>query len=160
MRGTCDGMNVCPECYADNPRSTPLRGAAACLSEHRQYICSTCGRMICADGRGERRARCFMPFGSVEEARLYLRSAEVISEGPCAIWEFVYPNGDHRFRIFAAIDERDAFLSSNRKVRSVSDDPVAKTDEYRSFPGSQLRYVTKVEAGEYLSSMGSSGEGL
>ena len=163
MARAIDDTRICPECYADNPRSTrstPLRGAEACLSGHRQYVCATCGRMICADVRGERRARCFMPFGSIDEARLYLRSAEAISGGPCAIWEFVYPNGDHRFRIFSTIDERDAFLASNRKVRSVSEYPVAETSEYLMPLVSQVRYVTKDEAEKYLSSMECSREEL
>ena len=154
------GKHACPECYAKNPRSTPLRGAAECLAEHRQYICATCGRMICADVRGARRARCFMPFGSIDEARLYLRSAEVISGGPCAIWEFVYPNGDRRFRIFVSIDERNAFLSSNIKVHAVSDVPPVKTGEYHPPRRGQLRLVTKKEAEAYLALMEYSGEGL
>lgn len=153
MARRSDDARICPECYADNPRATPLRGAEACLSDHRQYVCATCGRMICADVRGDRRARCFMPFGSIDDARLYLRSAEAISGGPCAIWEFIYPNGDHRFRIFATGGERDAFLSSNRKVCAFSDTPVVKAGEYRAPSAGQLRYVTKEEADKYLSSM-------
>ena len=60
------------ECYSDNPRITPLKGAEDCLRNHLQYICSTCGRVICMGPKGARKARCLIPFGSPEQAKLYL----------------------------------------------------------------------------------------
>ena len=151
MSKNSPGGTACVECYANNNTATPLRGAEECLSGHRQYICATCGRMICADVRGTRRARCFMPFGSLEESLLYLRAAEVISGGACAVWEFIYPNGDHRFRIFGSTRERNDFLVSSRKVRPEGDSPVYSTGKYSAPDADQLRYVTKDEMRDYLS---------
>jgi len=78
---------MCLECYSKYKRITPLLNPEDCLKNHRQYICSTCGRHICAaiDDKGRFRAR--FPFKSLEIARLYLRSAEVIKEKACGIYE-------------------------------------------------------------------------
>ena len=66
----------CKECYCENSRITPLRGAEDCLKNHLQYICSICGRAICIRPKGAKKARCLMPFGSLEAAMLYLKAAE------------------------------------------------------------------------------------
>jgi hypothetical protein len=84
---------ICPECYSDNPRITPLNGAKKCLENHRQYICSTCGRIVCIDLGGERKARCFFPFKTKETAILYLKCAEIITNSCCGIYELIYKGG-------------------------------------------------------------------
>ncbi|MGC8770678.1 MAG: hypothetical protein ACP5Q5_05455 [Brevinematia bacterium] len=84
----------CKECYSELPRVTPLKGAEDCLKRHRQYVCSTCGRIICIDLAGEKRARCFMPFGALETAILYLKAAEILTQGLCGIYELIYKRGD------------------------------------------------------------------
>ncbi len=38
---------MCEECGSDHKRITPLHNARACLKNHTQYICGTCGRCIC-----------------------------------------------------------------------------------------------------------------
>jgi hypothetical protein len=67
----------CKECYSENSRITPLNGAEECLTKHRQYICSKCGRIVCIDLDGERKARCFFPFKTKDIALLYLKCAEI-----------------------------------------------------------------------------------
>lgn len=39
----------CPECYSEDARITPLLQPLACLKQHTQYICGTCGRCICIE---------------------------------------------------------------------------------------------------------------
>ena len=40
---------VCEECYSGENRITPLLNPLACLENHTQYICGTCGRCICIE---------------------------------------------------------------------------------------------------------------
>ena len=54
----------CKECYAENNRATPLLNPAACLRHHRQYVCNTCGRCICADVDEKGRFRALFPCNS------------------------------------------------------------------------------------------------
>lgn len=41
------------------------------------------GVVFVIDVKGEKRARCFMPFSSLEIAKLYLKCAEILSKGLC-----------------------------------------------------------------------------
>ncbi|HER44075.1 MAG TPA: hypothetical protein ENO08_06415, partial [Candidatus Eisenbacteria bacterium] len=91
---------ACPECYSDDPRVTPILDPEKCLQTHRQYICSTCGRCICAEIDGNNKFRAGFPFKTLEIAKLYLRAAEAIYGGPCEIYEIVYKNGRIFYRIF------------------------------------------------------------
>ena len=75
----------CKECYADNNRATPLLNPEECLRHHRQYVCSSCGRCICADVDAKERFRAKFPFKSLDVAILYLRAAEVVWQKPCEI---------------------------------------------------------------------------
>ena len=75
----------CRECYAENNRATPLLNPADCLCHHRQYVCNTCGRCICADVDEKGRFRALFPFKSLAIAILYLRAAEVVWQKACGI---------------------------------------------------------------------------
>ncbi len=90
----------CEECYSKHPRITPINGVKSCLTKHRQYECSKCGRLVCIDLKGQKRARCFYPFNSLETAMLYLKVAEIINQGVCGIYELIYKRGDIRYKIF------------------------------------------------------------
>lgn len=76
----------CPECYSEYTRITPLYKPEECLQNHEQYICATCGRVICMDQQTSVIARCFKLFSSFEIAMLYLRAAEILAQGTCAIY--------------------------------------------------------------------------
>ena len=69
---------ACPECYSDDPRVTPILDPEKCLKSHRQYICATCGRCICAEVDCNNKFRARFPFKTLEIAKLYLRAAEAI----------------------------------------------------------------------------------
>ncbi|QQO10120.1 hypothetical protein [Breznakiella homolactica] len=141
---------VCPECYSGGPRATPVKGARECLEKHRQYRCSRCGRLICIDVRGEKKARCFMPFGSAETALLYLRAAEVLSGKSCGIYELIYSRGDKRYRIFENAEERDTFLRKNPRVRCLRDTPVFTGARYKPPKPEQLMYPGLEQINQYL----------
>lgn len=140
----------CTECYAENPRITPLKGAAECLQNHRQYICSQCGRMICIDLKGEKRARCFMPFGTLEIAMWYLKAAEILNDGPCGIYELIYKRGEKRYRIFRNQEELQEFLKGNKDVRCERSEPVYISEKYIKIKEDQIKYLETDEIAKYL----------
>jgi hypothetical protein len=140
----------CKECYSENHRITPLNEAKKCLEEHRQYICSKCGRIICIDLDGERKARCFFPFSTKEMAILYLKCAEIITNSCCGIYELIYKRGDKRYKIFETENELNKFLEKNKDIRCENKIPVYKDTKFTKISPEQIRYLTKDEINKYL----------
>jgi hypothetical protein len=144
------GNKICPECCSDNPRITPLNDAEECLENHRQYICSTCGRVVCIDLGGERKARCFFPFKTKETAILYLKCAEIITNSCCGIYELIYKRGDRRYKIFKNEDELNKFIGKNKDIKCENKKPVYKNKNYTSVSEAPIRYLTKNEVEKYI----------
>ena len=140
----------CKECYSENSRITPLRGAEHCLSNHLQYVCSSCGRCICIGPKGAKKARCLMPFGSLQEAMLYLKAAEIMKEDVCGIYELTYKRDDKRYRVFKSADELEVFLKKNKTVTCDNFEPVYISKKYVALPDEQVRHLTKQEVTKYL----------
>ncbi len=141
----------CLECYSENPRITPLNGARECLEKHRQYICSKCGRIVCIDLGGERKARCFFPFKSEEIAMLYLKCAEIITNSCCGIYELIYKRGDKRYKIFESENELNTFIAKNKNIQCENKNPVYKNEKFVKVSSKQIRYLAKEEVEKYLS---------
>ena len=140
---------MCPECYSKYSRITPLIKPENCLKNHRQYICSTCGRCICADKSGKRyRAR--FPFKTLEIAKLYLRSAEVIEGKCCGIYEIVDNKGRKFYKIFSDQYELEKYLINNTNKKSTNKNPLYETNVFNPFAEDQLRKLTKNEIDIYL----------
>ncbi len=129
---------------------TPLNGARECLENHRQYICSKCGRIVCIDLGGERKARCFFPFSSKETAMLYLKCAEIITNSCCGIYELIYKRGDKRYKIFETETELEKFLKKNKEIRCENKTPVYKIKKVVNVKPEQIKYLTKDEIEKYL----------
>lgn len=144
-------MMKCPECYSENPRITPLLEPEKCLLEHKQYICSTCGRHICISSKGNR-ARCFMPFSSLEIAILYLKCAEILSRGLCGIYQFQdLKTGRISYKIYASKEELLKFLKSNpNKICLQTDKPCYISDRYVPIRAEQIRKLGEPEIEIYL----------
>jgi hypothetical protein len=142
----------CPECYSDFSRITPLLNPEDCLKKHNQYICSTCGRIVCIDLAGEMRARCFMPFKSLKIAILYLRPAEVLSAGTCAIYEFKSKkSGRLSFKIFPNESEKEKYLSNNSDKQLVSPQALYTSEHYLPVKNNQVKKLNAEEINRYLS---------
>jgi hypothetical protein len=144
---------MCPECYSKFNRITPLINPEACLKKHRQYICHTCGRYICAsvsvDKKGEKyRAR--FPFKTLEIAKLYVRSAEVIEEKPCGVYEIENNKGKKSYKIFADKQALKDYLKNNSNKKTTSERPLFVTKVYKQCSEKQLRKVTSAERNSYL----------
>ncbi len=142
---------MCRECYAENNRITPLRGARECLEKHTQYICGTCGRCICIEKEPRRGLqRWNFPFGSIEDAKLYLRTAEYTRKRPCGIYKIESGTGRVAYKIFEGREELETFLRKNPGKLCQGMEPVFWTPVYKEFPRTQVRRLTEEEAAAYL----------
>ena len=91
-----------------------------------------------------------MPFGSLEQAKLYLKAAETMLEGTCGIYELVYSRGDKRYRVFKSPDELKSFLKRSPKIRCDNLDPAYISPEYHPVLNNQVRHLTRDEVQKYL----------
>ena len=142
---------MCEECYSEDSRATPLRGARACLEGHTQYICGGCGRCICIE-REERRGlqRWNFPFQTLEQAELYLRAADHTRQRACGIYQIEGPGGRTFYKIFPGREELAAFLRKNPGKRCPQGAPLFSAGRYREFPGTQVRRLRPQEVEAYL----------
>ena len=141
---------ACPECYSDEPRVTPILDPESCLLEHKQYVCSKCGRCVCADLDSDNMYRLKNPFRSIEIAKLYLRAAEAIFEGPCGIYEIEYSNGRTLYKIFHTKEDLETYLKKNPTQSCPSGKPLFKSPSYKPYKKSQIRSLGPAEVKKYI----------
>ncbi|NMB52175.1 MAG: hypothetical protein GX999_07600 [Bacteroidales bacterium] len=141
---------MCPECYSQYKRITPLLNPEECLRNHRQYICSTCGRHICAAIDENGRFRALFPFKSLEIAKLYLRSAEVILEKTCGIYEIEGTNGRIQHKIFSSDDDLNKYLNKNKNKICKKLKPLFRSEQYKKYNKNQLRMISAKEVDTYM----------
>lgn len=141
----------CPECYSEDARITPLLQPLACLKQHTQYICGTCGRCICIE-HDEKRGlqRWNFPFKSLESAKLYLRSADVSSKKPCGIYEIHSKTGRVSYKIFQDEKELEVYLLKHKDRSCVEMKPVFQMENYQEYPNTQIRKLNKQEIDAYM----------
>lgn len=141
---------ACPECYSDDPRVTPILDPEKCLKTHRQYICSTCGRCICAEVDDHNKFRARFPFKTLEIAKLYMRAAEAIYGGSCEIYEIEYKNGRIFFRIFENRKNFKEHLDRNPDQNCKSMSPLYKSKGFKPPSLNQMRMLSSKEIASYL----------
>lgn len=144
-------MKMCPECYSEKSRITPLLKAEECLKNHIQYICGTCGRCICIERdkvRGLQRWN--FPFKSLDIAKLYLRTADFTMKKSCGIYEITGKDGRKSYKIFADISDLESFLKKNPDKSCEKMSPMFEIEEYREYPDTQVRKLTEDEIKKYL----------
>lgn len=142
---------MCPECYSEKSRITPLLKAEDCLKNHNQYICGTCGRCICIErDRVRGLQRWNFPFKSLKIAKLYLRTADYIVKKSCGIYEITGRGGRKSYKIFADISDLEAFLTKNKDRSCEKMSPIFKVGEYREYPNTEVRKLTEGEIKRYL----------
>lgn len=141
---------LCPECYSEKNRITPIYHPYDCLSRHTQYICGTCKRCICME-KDQRRGlyRWNFPFKSLQDAKYYIRTAEYILKQSCAIYEIKLDKKRSSFKIFSCKADVIAYLKKdkNRKCNKI---PVFQTKEYHEFPNTEVRKLTLEEIDFYM----------
>lgn len=143
---------MCPECYADNNRITPLLNPLDCLENHTQYICGTCGRCICIEHDPKRGLqRWNFPFKSLEIAKLYLRTADHTMQKECCIYEITNEKGRSSFKIFASDEELQLFLKKNKDKSCRSGKALYSNGEFKNYNGTQIRKLSEQEIEKYMS---------
>ena len=146
---------MCPECYADENRITPLLNPMECLKNHTQYICGTCGRCICIEKDKQRGLqRWNFPFKTVEIAKLYLRTADYTMKKSCGIYEIENDKGRVSYKIFAEEEDLLLFLKKNRDKVCRHRLPVFSAGQYKGYPDTEVRKLTKDEIRKYMGERG------
>ena len=143
-------LMACPECYSSDPRVTPILDPESCLMTHEQYVCSTCGRYICAEADSQNKYRIKYPYKSLEIAKLYLRAAEAVYKGPCEIFEIEYSNGRTLYKIFHNKNDMQAYLKENSMQSCPSGESLFKTPSYSPYEKSQVKKLNTGEIAKYL----------
>lgn len=143
---------MCLECYTNQNRATPLLNPTACLRNHTQYICGTCGRCICIEKDPKRGLqRWNFPFKSLEIAKLYLRTADYSMKKPCGIYELKSENGRLSYKIFTDSEDLLIYLKKNKGKVCHDIKPVFIVEEYREYTNTQIRKLTSDEIQKYMS---------
>lgn len=143
---------MCPECYADKNRITPLLNPLECLENHTQYICCTCGRCICIEHDKKRGLqRWNFPFKTLEIAKLYLRTADYTMKKSCGIYEIENSKGRVSYKIFAEDTDLLLFLRRNKDKVCKQMSPVFWVEQYRDYPDTEVRKLTMDEIRKYMS---------
>ena len=143
---------MCEECYTNEKRITPLRKPIECLQNHTQYICGTCGRCICIQHDTKRALqRWNFPFTSLEDAKLYLRTADYTLHASCGIYELKNDKGRLFFKIFANHTELEQYLKKNKNNHCEAMAPVFSNKRYIEYSNTQVRMLTPDEIIAYMS---------
>lgn len=144
-------MTICPECYTNQSRITPLLNPQDCLACHTQYICGTCGRCICIEHDPKRGLqRWNFPFKSLEIAKLYLRTADHTMKRSCGIYELKNEKGRNSYKIFADKKDLELYLKKTKRNTSGTMIPLFRIKEYKEFKNTQVRRLTNDEIIQYL----------
>ncbi len=143
---------MCPECYVDTSRITPLLNPLDCLENHAQYICGTCGRCICIEHDAQRGLqRWNFPFKSLDIAKLYLRTADYTMKKSCGIYEIKNSKGRVSYKIFAEIEDLHSFLQKNKDKYCDKMASVFSIEKYQEYPDTEVRKLTSDEIKKYMS---------
>lgn len=142
---------MCEECYSEYNRITPLLNPLDCLKNHTQYICGTCGRCICIECDPKRSLqRWNFPFKSLDNAILYLRTADYTTKSSCGIYEIQNSNGRISFKIFQGQSELKKYLEKNKDKICRTMKPVFQKP-YREFKNTEVRKLLSNEISHYIS---------
>lgn len=143
---------MCIECYCEESRKTPLLNLLECLSNHKQYICGTCGRCICIEKDPKRGLqRWNFPFKTRDIAKLYLRTADYTTKKACGIYEIENSKGRVSYKIFSDKDELSVYLKKNNDKKCKLMKPVFTIGKYIEYPNTQVRRLNSDEIELYMS---------
>lgn len=95
-----------------------------------------------------------MPFSSLEDALLYLKCAEIISESSCDIYEIIdEKSGRKSFKIYPDQEELKGYLKKNKQKYCDTMEPVVVTEGYKPVEEGQVKYLNEEEVHNYLEEM-------
>jgi len=146
-------MTECIECYAANNRATPILGKRACLENHEQYICGTCGRCICSQKDDKRQLRRIdFPFKSLEIAQLYLRVADHLHQETCGIYEIISHSNRKSYKIFKDDASFTEYLAKNKNKYTEMHQALYSRTDFQEFSKTEVRKLHSQEIEAYLKS--------
>lgn len=143
-------MQVCEECYGEDPRETPYEEEVKCLQEHTQYICGTCGRCICLERDTRGLQKWNYPVKTLPQAKSLLRTADYSEQTNCGVYEVTSIAGRIFFRIFVDDHGFEEYLRFNPVRRSTKVRAVFRRQGFRNYPHTQIRKLTPAEVERYL----------
>ena len=121
-----------------------------CLENYEQYICGTCGRCICIDEHPEKKLRRWnFPFKTFGVAKLYLRTADYATKRCCGVYELISKTGRKSYKIFVDDKEMLDYLKKNKDKKCTDNKALFRMSEYKEFPNTEIRKLTKQEANDY-----------
>ena len=138
------------ECYRMENTQKPRLGNKECLENHQQYICGTCGRIICIDEHPTRKLRRWnFPFKSLEVAKLYLRTADYTTKRNCGVYELINENNRKSYKIFIDDNEMRIYLKNHKDKKCTNNKAQFKAPEYKKYASTEIRKLNKIEAENY-----------
>lgn len=140
---------MCPECYSEYKRITPILKPEECLRTHTQYICGTCGRCICANHTDKGLQRWNFPFKTLEIAKQYLRVADIIKSKACGIYE-IKKQGRVSYKIFADTRELEVYLLKHKGTSCETMKVSFQIPSFMIYPNTQIRNLNDEEIEQYL----------
>ena len=121
------------------------------MENHLQYVCGSCGRYICINKDKKRDLqRWNFPFKSLEEAILYLRTADYTTKTNCGIYRIENSKGRVSYKLFENDSELIKYLEKNKDKTCKESEAVFRMKKYREFPDTEIRNLTKKEINQYL----------
>ena len=90
------------------------------------------------------------PFKSLEIAKSYLRTADFTTKKSCGIYEIKNKNGRKSCKIFTSHEDLKLFLKKNKDKKCPTMDFSFKAGDYKEYPHTQIRKLSREEAEVYL----------
>ena len=87
---------------------------------------------------------------SLEQAKLYLRTADITMKKSCGIYELKNTQGRVSYKIFPGTEELQVYLKKNQNKRCETMLPVFSEKEYREYPNTRIRRLEQAEIERYL----------
>lgn len=142
---------ICPECYSNHSRMTPLLNPEECLRLHLQYVCGTCGRCICIQEDHKRKLQRWMfPFSTFEKAKLYLRTADFTNQKSCGIYELANNQGRKSYKIFPDAVSLTQYLRKNPNKRALQENVLFKQEPFFPYANTVIERLSVKEISVYL----------
>ena len=78
-----------------------------------------------------------------------MRTADYISKQCCGVYEIISKAGRKSYKIFVDDEEMLDYLKKNKDKKCTNNKALFRTSEYKEFPNTEIRKLTKKEADDY-----------
>lgn len=91
-----------------------------------------------------------LSFKSFAITKLYLRTADYTTKQCCGIYEIVTKSGRTSYKIFVDDEQMQDYLRKNKDKKCTNQKALFRANEYKEYPNTQVRRLTRQEAEDYL----------